>query len=394
MKPRRKWKWRVKKLMLFAALVFICLLYKYSWPLNIKLKNEHVTKIASCPACYGIDMCPQFIKETIVLTNWTSYTLLSYFFNAKNIFYARFKDQPVILKKLAHNHELEEVDWQLCNQDCDSVGRSVRMMVHMWANVEGVNPDTIAFQMFKTFVPENVETFACVKSQNLIDFLMKRTLTHQTSPENFLYISLVNPEPLIAMAFPESEGWPFPKYYGACGRFAVFENVGDENLSKMIYAPWIKRARIAPQILEMAFKFTDAEPIGLYLTDWSLDNFAINGRLQVKLVDLENIILVNRTEIKVIKAPGWNVEHHSVAFGCENSCFSYSIEDVCSHYTSDHNIFGACFGVISHLLKTIPSTVLSAHPLLPRLRDECTWPSHPGGRIEAAKQLMDLLKLI
>ena len=43
---------------------------------------------------------------------------------------------------------------------------------------------------------------------------------------NLLTILLTNQEPLLAMAFPEQQGWPFPAYYGACGRLAVFTDAG------------------------------------------------------------------------------------------------------------------------------------------------------------------------
>ena len=197
------------------------------------------------------------------------------------------------------------------------------------------------------------------------------------------------------MAFPSDEDWPFPNYHGACGRFAVFEYVG-KSLNNYFSYPWVQRARLTLQILQMAQKFTFNEAIGLYLTDWHLDNFAVTETLQVKLIDLENIILVNRTMLENTKAPGWNVEHHSVAFGCENmDCFSYSIEDICTHYISDHNIFGVCQGIVKpFLLKSIPQDIKRTFPLLERLAHECAWPSTPGGRLEAAKQLIEILKLI
>ena len=120
---------------------------------------------------------------------------------------------------------------------------------------------------------------------------------------------------------------------------------------------------------------------------WSLDNFAVNTKLQIKLIDLENIILVNKTEIEQVKAPGWDIEHHSTAFGCENrQCFSYFAPDLCSHKQSDHNYFGACQGVIVPLLTNgVPDQMVK------RLIQECAWPSNPGGRLEAVNQLKDRL---
>ena len=105
--------------------------------------------------------------------------------------------------------------------------------------------------------------------------------------------------------------------------------------------------------------------------------------------------LVNRSIIKDIKAPGWNVEHHSVSFGCEEKkCFSYSIQDLCSHSISDHNIFGACNEILKPLLQDIPAETLVSFPLLQRFLEECAWPSQPFARMEAANQLIEILKQI
>ena len=56
---------------------------------------------------------------------------------------------------------------------------------------------------------------------------------------------------------------------------------------------------------------------------------------------------------------------------------------------SDHNYFGACQGVIGPLLTNgVPNQMVK------RLVGQCTWPSNPGGRVEAAKLLLEHLKQI
>ena len=401
MKLKRRWRWRLKKVSVVAFMLVLALL-KYSWPFYINLRDPLILDVPKCPACFGENLCPQFLKGNIVLTNWTRVTLLSKLFNAKNTYYGRFQGSPIILKKLAHDYELDKLDKTLCqilqkSNGCENVGTNIRMATHLWMNHATLPAQlpNLDYHKVKANTPEEIETFQCVKSQDLLNFLLRRTFVYHLKHEHFLFMAFTNPEPLIAMAFPADEGWPFPKYYGACGRFSVFEDVGN-SLYDYISSPWIKRARLTLQILQMALKFTFNDPIGLYLTDWNLDNFAVTENLQVKLIDLENIILVNRTLIKDTKAPGWNVEHHSVAFGCETrDCFSYSVEDVCTHYISDHNVFGACYGVVKpFLLKDMPQDVKVTYPLLERLALECAWPSTPGGRLEAARQLIELLKLI
>ena len=243
----------------------------------------------------------------------------------------------------------------------------------------------------------------CLASQDLVDFLVKRSLIHysHTRIEHILSMLYVNSEPVIFMAFPQEEGWPFPKYYGSCGRFAVFENKG-QPLTGFMGAPFQKRARLSLQLLQMAQKFTK-NPLGiaLYLTDWTADNFAVDDFGALSLVDAENVILVNQTLVKAVKAPGWDVEHHSSPpVECEgntdlqNCPFAFYTEDLCTHPISDLNIYGACHVVLSSLLKHVPDDISQKVPLLSRLVTECAWPSHPGGRIEASKQLIEILKLI
>ena len=57
---------------------------------------------------------------------------------------------------------------------------------------------------------------------------------------------------------------------------------------------------------------------------------------------------------------------------------SYSLEDLCTHSYSDHNIYGACNQIVRELLKDAPKSIQLAHPLLPRLVQECSYPSNPG----------------
>ena len=179
----------------------------------------------------------------------------------------------------------------------------------------------------------------------------------------------------------------FNRYFGACGRFAVFEDAG-QPLESFKKSSWTVRARLSLQILKLAQKMSEHLVLSLYLTDWSIDNFAVSKHLEVKLIDLEDIVIVNKTLIEAVKAPGWDIEHHSVAFGCEHKCFSYSVSDLCSHRTSDHNYFGACFVIAKLLSNDAPD------PMTKRLVQECTWPSNPGGRIEAALQLINQLEQV
>ena len=123
----------------------------------------------------------------------------------------------------------------------------------------------------------------CVSTQELLDYIIQRSTFHQLavgqsiSIENILSLLLINPEPLVLMTFPSEEGWPVPKYYGSCGRLAVVEDCGYP-LSSALQESFTKRARLSLQILRLAQRFTHNDlNLSLYLTDWSMDNFAVDS---------------------------------------------------------------------------------------------------------------------
>lgn len=93
-------------------------------------------------------------------------------------------------------------------------------------------------------------------------------------------------------------GWPVPRYFGACGRIVIEEYVGLP-LTAHYNDPWIIRAKISASLLEIAqlFTFKDIN-FSFYLTDLSPDNIAVDNNYNVKIIDLENIIIVDRNTIE------------------------------------------------------------------------------------------------
>ena len=280
---RRLSKW----LKAIGAVVLICFfiyeILRRSKKMN--LRSHEVLEIEKCPACFGEDLCPEFFHGTIQLKDFALWQSL---FNEKNIYFGHYKGKDVVLKKLAHDKELLKFERRICEliteltqriDNCDNTASNLRILASLWSYGKFID-----YSDLKANLPPEIETFACVKTQNLIDFLNRKHL----KSEHFLTMAFVNPEPLIAMTFPYEEGWPFPKYYGACGRFVVLEKVAVP-LSHFT-SVWPTKARLALQVLQMAIKMTHNDPI-LYLTDWSLDNFAVSNINEVKLIDLENIIL-------------------------------------------------------------------------------------------------------
>ena len=114
--------------------------------------------------------------------------------------------------------------------------------------------------------------------------------------------------------------------------------------------------------------------------------------------------------MREVAAPGWDVQHTSFFLVDENDVdaeitFNYSLQDLCTHETSDLNLYGACQWILSS--PPSPSTytngllydaidVQDKYPLLPKLLKECNKPLRlvPGAREEATEALIEILKQI
>ena len=92
--------------------------------------------------------------------------------------------------------------------------------------------------------------------------------------------------------FPSEKGWPFPKFYGACGRAIVLEDAGHP-LDSFLSHPWLERAELALAVIKIARQLTsNLDQWGLYLTEVALDNFVVSNGT-VKLEDASQILVVD-----------------------------------------------------------------------------------------------------
>lgn len=98
--------------------------------------------------------------------------------------------------------------------------------------------------------------------------------------------------------FPKEDGWPFPTFYGACGRVIVVEN-GGKNLKSFKNKPWPVRAKIALNLIKLAHKLGsgELEDWVLYLGDPSEENFGVNEKGEVVVLDVEHILVTDRRQM-------------------------------------------------------------------------------------------------
>lgn len=93
--------------------------------------------------------------------------------------------------------------------------------------------------------------------------------------------------------FPSISGWPFPHYYGACGRIVAVGDAGVK-LRSALHWPWGQRVHVAISLMRAVSKLTEnSERYIIHLLDLSFDNFAIDTDGTVTVVDAENVLVTD-----------------------------------------------------------------------------------------------------
>lgn len=344
--PRRKKRFLL--LILTVTVVYVlCLL-----TVDIDPQSSDFHEYDKCPACYGDALCPNL--SDLELTGWRRKSILRHL-NVKNVFYGKFRGTKVVVKKLAHDTELAETDAKLCRRAGIEFTVSCNAGLAIRALLGDVKDPVSAVLRFMSSFRTNQDITTC-SSDRLVKKVfsaVKRggvTLASKRDEPNaadvVAYTAVVNPEPLVLQGFPQSEGWPFPAFLGTCGRLVIESYVGTP-LSNYEDADWTTRVSLAEQLLAIAHQLTQ-NPTGfaLYLTDVSMDNFAVDAGGKVTVVDAENIIVVDSLRIAEDQNPGWNERVEHLVDAC-HGCLSFESEELCSHYVADHNYFAMCSGILA-----------------------------------------------
>lgn len=113
--------------------------------------------------------------------------------------------------------------------------------------------------------------------------------------------------------FPGTEGWPFPRYHGSCGRLVVW--AGSRPLSTLRSALLEQRADAAYQLLHIAEGLaTNSLRFRLYYTQATEDMFGLAEDGRVLVVDASGIGVIDlqegRMDLEDFKRPscssgGW-----------------------------------------------------------------------------------------
>lgn len=226
--------------------------------------------------------------------------------------------KAVILKKLASSREIAAWEDRICSlakqpRGCEVSTAAVKALM---ASGSGWMTSYVTGMSHLTTCP----------TERLLERIMDRyrekldaiNLSARERIQLILTIML-NQEPLVFQTFPRSEGWPFPAYVGACGRFVAVES-GYRPLHEFREAAWSVRATLALKLLLIAKMFTDDKSqYGLYWTDISYATFGVSEvGLDVAVIDGRNVMVVDLYQIKEDQKRNWDRPLYSQFDNCAN----------------------------------------------------------------------------
>ena len=168
--------------------------------------------------------------------------------------------------------------------------------------------------------------------------------------------------------------------------------------------------RLSLSILKLAYKYTsNPQKYALYLSRSAFEDFYVDEDLQVTYHEAENILLVDRWEIKEDHKRGWNTSLTSRAEECITreddplrrctNDVSLNINKICRNEYSDHNYYAICRNIFSPklqdgsvvgLLHNTPSSLDNLHGITSLLH-KCLYPPDQEPRSLTIVSLIDIL---
>ena len=350
-----------------------------------------------CPACFGTDLCaellgPKRVELKLFAAGWSP--------AFKGVTLAEWISPPngthvdIVLKCLAHVAEMKKFDVDLCES---ATGRRTCDVAET-ASKTGKNRGNFALWNAKANL---TNFFACPSKR----FGASVTRMYDANDDGDLSLAerrhllttlLINKEPIYLQVFPRNRGWPFPAYYGACGRAIAVEYAG-KTLKEALGRPWDYRVWLSIEILDLAARMTERDGWAIYFGDYSPENFAVTSHGDVLCIDLEHLIVVDLRELET--------QGHLVAMDTDTGdpicdlndpeCATFSPQRMCRGYEREHNIVYACknmLGFVGHkrLLDNPPNDVIAS--TIDRLLRACIYRS-PGRRrrADSARELKTYL---
>lgn len=184
-------------LILLGSLIGITVHFCYFWFSGPDIASFVDDK--KCPACYGIELCPEFYAGDIVFYK-DFQSSLSHYVNAKNVYSAKYKKAggSVVLKKLGQDWELKSLDSKACQMfgsrsDCNFDNLT---KIDLWDDiirmVEFYGRHGNVYQTGLTLCPTTDGIFELLKP-----YEVNNTHGEKILLANVWSILSINPEPIL-----------------------------------------------------------------------------------------------------------------------------------------------------------------------------------------------------
>ena len=166
-----------------------------------RLTREDFLGTDKCPSCYGRSLCFELFDNQLDLKGISKMRAFD-FVNLRNVHFAYHKERElnVVLKRLAHDSEIEEIDDTICADSfrkpgCDLARTSV---------LTKTSQDIVKNGLLPKYFKDTSFMFTCPSHKFLSRVVEKyqEKTTHPVEMEQddklqLLYTAKVNPEPLL-----------------------------------------------------------------------------------------------------------------------------------------------------------------------------------------------------
>ncbi|CAF0829925.1 unnamed protein product [Didymodactylos carnosus] len=232
-------------------------------------------------------------------------------------------------------------------------------------------------------------------------FLQSTGLAPDEDMLALLTTSHINIEPIVLAIFG-SHHFPFPKYYGACGRLAMVSFEGN-NLVSYINSPFPFRVHLVRELLQTMYDLNNAHPeLIIYYPDINLENFVYNEtEKKVKVIDLEYIVVVEKHKVKMQEIDEKTESSIVEQAECGESCTEYSAATFCTTFMEDFNIKQVCRYLLGSITKHDQKKILHDIPLsldhkynISQTIDLCGSTTSTKKRLETYHQLLTIFDSI
>lgn len=157
--------------------------------------------LSKCPFCYGTDLCESFETNEIILRYDSIVDFIYNLLNVKNVYKAKYNNVSVILKKLAHDSELAELDRVIC---ASNEGKESCEVSKIDDIINNYNHKTYQFLNSASSV-NSVKNFQVCSKNTSVVFLKELVSSEKTQLDviwkNIWTTVRVNVEPLLLQVY-------------------------------------------------------------------------------------------------------------------------------------------------------------------------------------------------